>query len=119
MDFVADALFDGRRLRLLTIIDLYTRECLGICMGQNLLSTEVAEMLNSIALRRPLPPLLKTDNGPELTGKMLDRWVYQNRLLTPVNTDGQCDGGVLQRQVTAGMSERERVDVFGGCTVQN
>ncbi|TCT83605.1 hypothetical protein EDC48_11936 [Gibbsiella quercinecans] len=48
-------LFDERRLRLLTVIDLYTRECLGICVGQNLCSTEVAEMLNSIALRRPFP----------------------------------------------------------------
>ncbi len=77
MDFVSDALFDGRRLRLLTVIDLYTRECLGICVGQNLRSTEVAEMLNSIALRRPLPQLLKTDNGSEFAGKMLDRWVYE------------------------------------------
>ena len=123
MDFVSDALFDGRRLRLLTVIDLYTRECLGICVGQNLRSTEVAEMLNSIALRRPLPQLLKTDNGSEFAGKMLDRWVYergiQNRLLTPGNTDGQCDGGVLQRQVTAGMPERKLVHVPGGCTVQN
>lgn len=77
MDFVSDALFDGRRLRLLTVIDLYTRECLGICVGQNLRSSEVAEMLNSIALRRPLPQLLKTDNGSEFAGKMLDRWVYE------------------------------------------
>ena len=77
MDFVSDALFDGRRLRLLTVIDLYTRECLGICVGQNLRSTEVAEMLNAIALRRPLPQLLKTDNGSELAGKMLDKWVYE------------------------------------------
>ncbi|WP_419722363.1 IS3 family transposase [Serratia liquefaciens] len=77
MDFVSDALFDGRRLRLLTVIDLYTRECLGICVGQNLRSTEVAEMLNSIALRRPLPQLLKTDNGSEFAGKMLDKWVYE------------------------------------------
>ena len=77
MDFVSDALFDGRRLRLLTVIDLYTRECLGICVGQNLRSTEVAEMLNAIALRRPLPQLLKTDNGSEFAGKMLDKWVYE------------------------------------------
>ncbi|HCT5581748.1 TPA: IS3 family transposase [Enterobacter kobei] len=77
MDFVSDALFDGRRLRLLTVIDLYTRECLGICVGQNLRSTEVAEMLNTIALRRPLPELLKTDNGSEFAGKMLDKWVYE------------------------------------------
>lgn len=55
MDFVSDALFDGRRLRLLIVIDLYTRECPGICVVQNLRSTEVAEMLNTIALRRPLP----------------------------------------------------------------
>ncbi len=77
MDFVSDALFDERRLRLLTVIDLYTRECLGICVGQNLRSTEVAEMLNAIALRRPLPQLLKTDNGSEFAGKMLDKWVYE------------------------------------------
>lgn len=54
MDFVSDALFDGRRLRLLTVIDLYTRECLGICVGQNLRAMVVAEMLNTIALKRPL-----------------------------------------------------------------
>lgn len=34
-------------------------------------------MLNSIALRRPLPQLLKTDNGSEFAGKMLDKWVYE------------------------------------------
>ena len=77
MGFVSDALFDGRWLRLLTVIDLYTRECLGICVGQNLRSMEVAEMLNSIAFRRPLPQLLKTDNGSEFAGKMLDKWVYE------------------------------------------
>lgn len=36
MDFVSDALFDGRRLRLLTVIDLHTRECLAITVGQRL-----------------------------------------------------------------------------------
>lgn len=64
MDFVSDALFDRHRLRHLTV-DLCTRECLGLCVGQNLRSTEVAEMQNTIALRRPLQQLLKTDNGSE------------------------------------------------------
>ena len=91
MGFVSDALFDVCRLRLLTVIGLYTRECPGICVGQNQCSTEVAEMLNAIALRRPLPQLLKTDNGSEFAGKMLGKWVY----------------------------ERELVHVSGGCTVQN
>ncbi|MCL6349885.1 transposase [Pectobacterium polaris] len=62
---------------MLTVIDIYTRECLGICVGQNLRSTEVAEMLNHIASHRPLPQLLKTENGSEFAGKMLDKWVYE------------------------------------------
>lgn len=64
----SDALFDGHRLRQLTVIDLYTRESIGICVGQNLRSTEIAEM-NTIALTRLLPQLLKTDNGSEFAGK--------------------------------------------------
>jgi len=42
MDFVSDALFDGRRLRMLTVIDLYTRECLAIAVGQRLTGEDVA-----------------------------------------------------------------------------
>ena len=88
MDFVSDALFDGRRLRLLTVIDLYTRECLGICVGRNLRSTEVAEMLNAIALRRPLPQLLKTHNGSEFAGKMLDKWMYDRGIHIDLSRPG-------------------------------
>jgi len=66
MGFVSDALFYGRQLRLLTVIDLCTR-MFGYLrgVGQNLHSSEVAEILNIIVLRRPLPYLLKTDNGYE------------------------------------------------------
>jgi putative transposase len=77
MDFVSDALYDGHRLRLLTIIDLFTRECLGICVGQNLRAGDVIDMLDAIAFSRPLPLMLKADNGSEFAGKMLDKWVYE------------------------------------------
>lgn len=77
MDFISDSLFDGQRLRLLTVINIYTHKCLGICVGHNLRSSEVAEMLNNIALRQPLPQPLKTDIGTEFAGKMLDKWVYE------------------------------------------
>ncbi|MHA1066855.1 DDE-type integrase/transposase/recombinase [Enterobacter ludwigii] len=77
MVFVFVVLFHGRRLRRLTVIDLYTRECLGSCVGQNLRSTEVAETLNSIALIRSLPQLLKTDNGSGFAGKMQNKRVYE------------------------------------------
>lgn len=77
MDFVSDALFYARRLRLLAVIDLYTREFLGIFVIQNLRSTEVTEMLNAIALRRPLPQSLKTDNASEFARNKLDKRVYE------------------------------------------
>lgn len=80
MDFVSDALYDGRRLRLLTIIDLFTRECLGICVGQNLRAGDVIDMLDAIAFSRPLPLMLKADNDSEFAGKMLDKWVYERQI---------------------------------------
>jgi putative transposase len=78
MNFVSDAILDGRPLRLLMIIALYTREGLEISAGQNLHLTDVAGMLNSIALRLPLPQLLKSDHTSEFAGEMLDKWVYEN-----------------------------------------
>ncbi len=52
---VFNELFDGRMLRLLAVIELYIRKCLGSCVGQNLRSVELVEILNSITLGRPLP----------------------------------------------------------------
>ena len=77
MEFVSDALFDGRRLRLLAVIVIYMRERLGFCVGQNLRSLEVAEMLIIIALRHPLPQLLQTGKVSEFAEKKLDKWVYE------------------------------------------
>ncbi len=61
MDFVADELFDGRRLRMLTIVDCYTRECLAIDLGQSLKGEDVVNSLNRICARRGLPATIKTD----------------------------------------------------------
>lgn len=76
MDSVSDALVDGGRRCLLRVIDLFTRESLSICLGQNTSSTETTERLNRITLSRPLPQLLKTDNGSKFAREILDRWVY-------------------------------------------
>ena len=65
MDFVADALFDGRKLRMLTVVDLFTRECLAIEVAQSLKGDDVVRTLNAIGVRRGLPSTIKTDNGSE------------------------------------------------------
>ena len=62
MDFVADALFDGRKLRMLAVVDCYTRECL-IDVGQSLKGEDVVDSLNRICGERGLPKTIKTDNA--------------------------------------------------------
>jgi len=78
MDFVADALFDGRRVRTLTIVDNYTRECLAIEVGASLRGDDVVAALTRLSLQRALPRYIKADNGSEFISKTLDRWAYEN-----------------------------------------
>ena len=77
-DFVADALFDGRRLRALTVVDNYTRECLAIDVGPSLKGDDVVSALTRIATTRGKPKTVKADNGSEFISKAMDRWAYEN-----------------------------------------
>ena len=77
MDFVADALFDGRKLRALTVVENYTRESLAIDVGQSLKGDDVVATLNRIAATRGLPATIKVDNGSEFISKVMDRWAYE------------------------------------------
>ncbi|WP_425451587.1 IS3 family transposase [Crenobacter cavernae] len=76
MDFVADGLADGRRLRCLNIVDDYTRECLAIEVDTSLPGLRVASVLERLANARGLPLSITVDNGPEFAGKALDAWAY-------------------------------------------
>jgi putative transposase len=67
MDFMSDALFNGKRFRMLTIIDNYTRESLITLVGQNLRGGDVVGALNVIAQRRPLSEKVLCDNNQEFT----------------------------------------------------
>jgi len=76
MDFVADQLADGRRFRSLTVVDIYTRECLAIESEQRLKGEDVAMVLNRIKLQRGVPKMLYCGNGSEFTSQAMDLWVY-------------------------------------------
>jgi putative transposase len=80
MDFVADELFDGRRLQALTVVDNYTRESLAIDVGQSLKGEDVVATLNRIAAHRGLPATIKVDNGSEFISKVMDKWAYERRV---------------------------------------
>ena len=78
MDFMSDELFDGRRIRMLTIVDHFTRESLAIEVDGSLGGQRVVEALARLALGGRKPKTISIDNGPEFTSKRLDQWAYLN-----------------------------------------
>ena len=77
MDFVADNLFDGRKLRMLTVVDCCSRESLAIHVGQSLKGEDVASVLSLIVAERGKPQTIKSDNGSEFISKVMDKWAYE------------------------------------------
>jgi putative transposase len=76
-DFVSAMTHDGRTLRLLVLIDEYTRECLAIRVARRLGSNEVIETLADVMLWRGIPEHIRSDNGPEFVAKNLRKWLGQ------------------------------------------
>jgi len=89
MDFVSDALFDGRRLRALTVVDAFTREALAIDVDQGIKGEQVVQAMTRIALSRGAPKTIRVDNGPEFISKALDRWAYENGVTLDFNRPGK------------------------------
>ena len=89
LDFVADELIGGRRFRALTVVDVYTRECLAIEVGQSLKGHDVVRVLQQIANRRGAPQVLFCDNGSEFTSQVLDLWAYHNQVKIDFSRPGK------------------------------
>lgn len=80
MDFVVDQLADGRRFRALTVVDLFTRECLAIEIGQSLRAEHVVQALNRLKYDRGVPRAIRCDNGSEFISGQTDLWAYTNQV---------------------------------------
>ncbi len=76
MDFVQDTLRDGRRLRMLPIVDTYSRECMRIEVDTSVGGRRVAAILTELGSRRGWPANIVVDNGPEFISNALDQWAY-------------------------------------------
>ena len=74
-DFVHDRTHDGRPLRMLTMIDEFTRESLAIRVGRRLCSEDVLDLLTELFVERSTPEYLRSDNGPEMTAKAVRSWL--------------------------------------------
>jgi putative transposase len=78
LDFTEDGLANGRRFRTANLKDDCTRECPAILVDFSLPGQRVVTMLEDVARDRGHPDMLVVDNGPELRGRDLDRWAYEN-----------------------------------------
>ena len=89
MDFVADQLSDGRKIRTLTIVDLFTRECLAIEVGFSLRAEHVVAAVNRLEYSRGLPERISCDNGSEFAGSQMDLWAYNHKVQVNFNRRGK------------------------------
>jgi putative transposase len=78
MDFVAQRLSDGRWIRVLTVVDQFTRECLTLHADTALSGEKVAAALDEIVAGRGAPKSITVDNGTEFASKAMDLWAYSN-----------------------------------------
>ena len=81
-DLVMDRTSDGKALRILTILDEYTRECLSIRVGRRITAQDVLDELYQLFLVRGLPQHIRSDNGSEFTAKAVRKWLYDLGVVT-------------------------------------
>ena len=74
LDFVSDTLTDGRRLRILAVVDDFTRECLCLVADTSISGKRVARELDALIARRGKPLTVVSDNGTELTSMAIRTW---------------------------------------------
>ena len=76
MDFMADQLYDGRRFRILTLVDTYSRECLALKSGQSIKGEDVVKEMERLRFVRGIPNRICVDSGSEFKSKVMDQWAY-------------------------------------------
>jgi putative transposase len=80
LDFVCDGMASGRAIRVLSVVDTYTRECLALDVDTSFPSPRVTRVLDSLITARGLPERIRCDNGPELTSRHFLAWCVDRRI---------------------------------------
>jgi len=81
-DFVQDRTHNGKAIRMLTVIDEHSRECLAIETGRKLNSKNVMDVLSQLFIENGTPQYIRSDNGPEFIAKQLRWWLKRNQIDT-------------------------------------
>jgi putative transposase len=81
MDFMSARVADGQWSRILTVVDQFTRECVGLVADQSLSGKKVAQALEPVVLQRGAPRSITVDNGNEFVSRVMDAWAYRHGIL--------------------------------------
>ena len=81
-DFAMDATEDGRRLKVMPIVDEYSRECLALEMERSITAEDVVEVLDRLFTERGEPDYIRSDNGPEFIAEAIKRWLASRGVKT-------------------------------------
>ena len=85
----------GRWLRILTLVDNYSRECLALRVGASLTGDDVVAALNAVIRERGAPRSIQVDNGTEFTSVAMDRWAYWNGVTLDFSRPGKPQDSAL------------------------
>jgi putative transposase len=98
MDFMSDALDNGRTIRTLNIVDHYNRQCMGITIDFNLPARRVIETLERVIERHGKPVSIRTDNGPEFRSKRFQLWMEDNHIQwNPIQKGKPQQNAIIER----------------------
>jgi len=89
MDFMHDILADGTKIRLLTIVDIFSRESIALEVDYGFKSPQVVEVLRRAVAQRGAPQRIHCDNGPEFVSLHLDQWAYWMRVQLAFSRPGR------------------------------
>ena len=119
MDFVHDQLGDGRRFRILAIVDDFTRECLAVVADTSLSGLRVGRELDAIIAERGKPAACVSDNGTELTSTAILRWSQHSGVewhyIAPGKPSAERVHRELQRRSARRAAERDAVQLVRPC----
>lgn len=105
LDFVHDQLADGRRIRVLNIVDDYSRTCVGQLVDTSISGVRVARYLDELLTARSVPEAIVMDNGPELTSKAMFFWSQKTGIKLHFIQPGKPTQNALVESFNAGLRD--------------
>ena len=106
MDFMHDTFSDGRKLRVLTVIDVFTRECLALKVRRSFRGEHVAEVLSGLVAHHGKPETIQCDQGTEFTSMAMDHWAWWNKVGLVFSRPGK-PGDNARNEAFNGLVRRE------------